>query len=181
MPFEAEPIRDPAPRPSRARVLSGRGVLLSLGLFFGAMLVANGALIYSALHTLPGGELGNAYDESQTYNQSIAQSQAQTERGWQAQVSAQSQGPDARVVFSLRDRDGARIDGLQVRARFENPSDRRADKAISLEPHGDTYEGVAQDVHAGQWTLMLEAATATEKVYVTRNRVVLAATPKNTK
>ena len=55
-------------RPDLTKPLTGRAVVIMLGLFFAVMFAANGALIYTALSTLHGAELANSYDASQVYN-----------------------------------------------------------------------------------------------------------------
>ena len=69
------------------RPLTGRSVVVFLGLFFGVMFVANGAMVYAALSTLHGEEMENSYDASQAYNRQIAEARAQSELGWVADVT----------------------------------------------------------------------------------------------
>ena len=104
--------------------MTGRGVLICLGLFFGSIFVANGALIYTALSTFHGEELENSYDASQEYNQRIADARAQEQLGWVANVTTRQEGRGERVVADFRDRDGEPISGLDVSARFVHPFDR---------------------------------------------------------
>ena len=73
-----------------ASALTGRGVTLWLGGFFCAIVLANLALTYFALRTLPGGVLENSWDASQNWNQRIAASRAQTERGWTAHFALET-------------------------------------------------------------------------------------------
>ena len=175
MPFE--PLPEPTPRrePSPApKPLTGRGVLVALGLFFGTMIVANGALIHSALRSLPGGVRDNAYEASQAYNGVIAQARARDARHYRGQVSVRPEADGARVVFELRDSAGAPVPGALIDARFEHPSDGRADRAGRLAASGEAHEAVIHGVHAGAWTLVVEARQDGETVFVTRNRVTLA-------
>ena len=86
---------DDSPRPkgvpqksNLSKPLTGRSVVLLLGLFFTVMFLANGALIYAALNTLHGEELENPYDASQAYNQRIAASRAQDALGWRVDVAS---------------------------------------------------------------------------------------------
>ena len=156
-----------------ASSLTGRGVLLWLGGFFCAILLANLALTYFALRTLPGGVLENSWDASQTWNQRIAASRAQTERGWSAQASLRSEGEGARIVFAPQDREGAFVPGLLVEAVLEHPSDRRADRRAMLQWQERVYEGLIADAPVGDWTLQIKASLDGELLYATRNRVSL--------
>jgi nitrogen fixation protein FixH len=183
MPFEGRSLvrqASPPRQPSAPRPLTGRGVLLALGLFFGAMLAANAALTYSALRTLPGGEIANSYDASQIYNLKIADARAQDERGWRARVTVLAENGGARVAFGVSGQDGAPIDGLQVIARFEHPADRRMDREVPLSPHDGSYEGFAPALHAGGWTLVIEAGQDGARAYVSRSRITLADQAKRT-
>ena len=73
-----------------------------LGLFFGVMFTANGALIYTALSTLHGEELANSFDASQVYNQRIAEARAQNLLGWVADVTTRQEGGGERVVADFK-------------------------------------------------------------------------------
>ena len=160
-----------------ASALTGRGVSLWLGGFFCAIVLANMALTYFALRTLPGGVMENSWDASQNWNQRIAASRAQTERGWNAQASLRAHGEGARVNFAPQDRNGAFVGGLQVEAVLEHPSDRRADRRATLRQDDKDYVGLMADAPAGDWTLQIKASLDGELLYATRNRVSLRRSP----
>ena len=166
------PVPDPAGRTAPSP-LTGLGVLLWLSGFFCSVFIANFALSYFALRTLPGGEIENAWDASQGWNKRLAESRAQSERGWSAQVSLRAEGEGAHVSFTPTDQDGAHVPGLLVEAILEHPSDRRADRHGALMQRDDHYEGLLESVPAGDWTLQIKASRDGELVYVTRNRVAL--------
>ena len=163
-------------RPDLERPLTGRHVAILLGLFFGVMFVANGAMIYTALSTLHGEELANSYDASQVYNQRIAEARAQNLLGWVADVTTRQEGEGERVVADFRDRDGAPIPGLEVRARFVHPFDRGADREAILNSDGGAYEGVAAPLHSGRWTLVIEARRDGQRKFTSENKITLAET-----
>ncbi len=163
-------------RPDLRKPLTGRAVVIMLALFFGLMFVANGALVYSALSTLHGAELENPYDASQVYNQRIAAARAQEQLGWVANVTTRQEGEAERVVADFRDRAGAPIPGLEVRARFVHPFDRGADREAALTSDGGAYEGVAAPLHAGRWTLVIEAKQDGQRKFTSQNKITLAET-----
>ncbi len=163
-------------RPDLRKPLTGRAVVIMLALFFGLMFVANGALVYSALSTLHGEELENPYDASQVYNQRIAAARAQQQLGWVANVTTRQEGETERVVADFRDRAGAPIPGLEVRARFVHPFDRGADREATLTSDGGAYEGVAAPLHAGRWTLVIEAKQDGQRKFTSQNKITLAET-----
>ena len=163
-------------RPDLTKPLTGRAVVIMLGLFFAVMFAANGALIYTALSTLHGEELANSYDASQVYNQRIAEARTQHQLGWVANVTTRQEGQGERVIADFRDREGALIAGLDVVARFVHPFDRNADREAILNSDGGAYEGVAGPLHSGRWTLVIEAKQDGRPKFTSQNRITLAET-----
>jgi nitrogen fixation protein FixH len=158
-----------------SKPLNGLRVLAILCSFFLVIFIANGALIYFALHTLHGSELENPYDASQGYNGEIAEARAQTQRGWTADVTTRLKGRAERILVEFRDRDGAPIPGLKVTARLMHPFDAALDREATLVPDGKDYAGVATPVRPGQWTLILEASRGPERMFRSENKFVIAA------
>jgi len=160
-------------KPNLSKPLTGRSVVLLLGLFFIVMFGANGALIYAALSTLHGEELENPYDASQAYNQRIAASRAQDALGWRADVASRQENGGVRVVAAFRDAGGTIIPGLEVRARFVHPFDSNADREVTLSSNGGAYEGVAPPLHEGRWTLVIEASQLGARKFLSENKITL--------
>jgi nitrogen fixation protein FixH len=154
--------------------LTGRHVLVVSALFFSAIFIANGALAYFALSTLHGSELENPYDASQAYNAAIAEARAQDERGWTASITARAEGQGERLIVEFRDREGARVPGLGVTARFAHPFDATLDRSVRLASDGAGYEGVAAPIAPGRWNLVVEASRGSERLYRSDNRIVVA-------
>jgi nitrogen fixation protein FixH len=154
--------------------LTGRHVLAILALFFMTIFTANGALTYFALSTLHGSELENPYDASQSYNAAIAEARAQDERGWTAGITARTEGQGERLIVEFRDREGARVPGLLVTARFAHPFDAAQDRSVTLASDGAGYGGVAAPIAPGRWNLVIEASRGSERVYRSENRIMVA-------
>ena len=154
--------------------LTGRHVLIILGLFFLAMFIANGALAYFALSTLHGSELENPYDASQSYNVKIAEARAQDDRKWTAGVTTRSEDQGQRVMVEFRDREGAPIPDLLVTARFRHPFDASLDRSATLASDGLDYEGVAAPIPPGRWTLVIEASRGSERLYRSESKILVA-------
>ena len=163
-------------RPNLSRPFTGRSFVIILGLSFGVVFAANGALIAIALSTLHGEEMENSYDASQAYNQKIAAARAQGALGWTVDLSTRQEGASERVVADFRDRSGAVVPGLDVRARFVHPFDRAADRLASLASDGGAYEGVAGPLRGGRWTLVLEARQNGQVKFTSDNKLTLAET-----
>jgi nitrogen fixation protein FixH len=118
----------------------------------------------------------NSYDASQAYNRQIAAARAQNALGWVADVNTRQEGQGERVVAEFRDRSGAPIAGLDVKARFVHPFDRSADREALLASDGQAYEGVAGPMHAGRWTLVIEARQDGQVKFTSDNKITLAET-----
>ena len=161
------------PRRDAERPLTGRAVVVMLARFFAVMFAADGALIYNALSTLHGEELDNPYDASQVYNQRIAASRAQDELGWTVSVTARPESEGTRVIAEFRDRDGAIVPDLIVRARFSHPFNRGLDREAILRSDGGAYEGAVPPLHEGQWNLTVEASQGGAVRFTSQNRIVL--------
>jgi nitrogen fixation protein FixH len=154
--------------------LTGRAVVLWLTLGFGIMFAANFALIYVALSTLHGEEVENSYDASQLYNAKLTAARAQDQLGWKVNVSTRQENGGAHVVADFRDSRGATIPGLEVRARFVHPFDRGSDREATLVSDGGEYEGFAQGLKGGRWTLELAAKLNGEPKFFSENKLVLS-------
>ena len=157
------------------RPLTGRAVLVSLLAFFGVVIGVNGVMMALAIGTMPGLESEKPYQAGVTYNAEIETARAQAARHW---TVASHVGRDARghatVRVEARDADGASVGGLTVTVRLTRPTDKRADRAIWLGEHeAGTYLGEAADVAPGVWDAELEAARASERLFRSRNRVIL--------
>jgi nitrogen fixation protein FixH len=158
-----------------SRPLTGRRVLVYLVAFFGVVFAANAALVKFAIETLPGTEVDSAYRASLAFNGEIAAAHAQAQRGWRVAAHVERNGDGgARLRIDARDAVGAPLGGVGFAARLARPADERGDRAFALtERETGTYAGEAADVGPGQWDLIVEAARGTERLFLSRNRVVL--------
>ena len=166
--------RDYLRRLEFGKKLTGRTVLVWLVVGFGLMFAANFALIYYSLSTLHGEEVENSYDASQVYNAKLAAARAQDQLGWTVNMTTRQENGGARVVADFRDRDDALVPGLEVHARFIHPFDRASDREVLLVSDGGEYEGVAQALKSGKWTVQLEAMQAGKRKFFSENKLVLS-------
>jgi nitrogen fixation protein FixH len=158
-----------------ARPLTGRAVLVSLLAFFAVVIGVNGVMMALAIGTMPGLESEKPFQVGVTYNAEIETARAQAARRW---TMASHVGRDALgraiVRVEARNAEGESVGGLTVTVRLMRPTDNRADRAIGLSEHGaGTYLGEAADVAQGVWDVELEAARASERLFRSRNRVIL--------
>jgi nitrogen fixation protein FixH len=166
---------DPMDTRASAKPLTGRRVLIYLVAFFAVVIGVNVVMAKLAIDTLPGTEVDNPYQAGLSYNGEISAAQAQATRGWNVagHVERAADG-HAAVRIEARDRDGAPVAGVVFSARLERPIDKRADHAIALsEREVGIYRGAAEGVAPGQWDLVLEADRGAQRLFLSRNRIVL--------
>src|SRR3954464_2729482 len=155
--------------------LTGRKVLFMLLAFFGVVIGVNLTMLKLAMLTLPGTDVDSAYSASLAYESEIAAAHDQNARNWKvdARIGRDSAG-GATVQLEARDNNGTPMSGLKFQGRFERPTDRRADKPVALaEVAIGIYRGNAAGIVPGQWDLVLEGQAAGQRMFLSRNRVLL--------
>jgi len=155
--------------------LTGRTVLVCLVAFFGIIIGVNGVALKLAIDTLPGTDVDSAYRASLAYNAEIEAAAAQSARGWSVvgHVERAADG-NAAVKVEARDAANAPLTGLVFSARLSRPTDKRADRAtFLLERESGIYLGTLSDLVPGQWDLVIAAERDSERIFLSRNRVVL--------
>jgi len=164
------PTSSVSPRP-----LTGRLVLIMLLAFFGIVFGVNFALMKLAISTLPGTEVDSAYSASLGYEKEIAAAHDQTARKWQVDAHIERDaGGGAILQVEARDGSGQLMTGLKFQGTLERPTDKRADLAVSLAEVGiGIYRGSAPVVAPGQWDLVLEGDAAGQRMFMSKNRVLL--------
>lgn len=159
-----------APRP-----LTGRAVLISLLGFFAVVIAANLVMAKFAIDTLPGTEVDSAYGASLAYEGEIAAARDQNGRNWKVDAHVERHADGAAMLqLEAHDNSGAPMPGLKFSGRFERPTDRRADRAMTLaEVGGGIYRGSTVALAPGQWDLVLEGDVAGQRMFLSKNRIVL--------
>ncbi len=158
-----------------SRPLRGRTVLAYLLAFFGVVVGVNMIMMTLAIRTLPGTQVDSAYRASLRFNGEIAAARAQEARRWQvtAAVNKAADG-HADVKVEARDATGAPLSGLAVSAQLQRPTDQHADRIVALvERDNGIYRGETAGLAVGQWELVIEATRANERLFLSRNRIVL--------
>ncbi|MDR3488027.1 MAG: FixH family protein [Bradyrhizobium sp.] len=164
----SRPLASPKP-------LTGGKVLSMLVAFFGVVIAVNMIMAKLAIQTLPGTEVDSAYSASLAYENEIAAAHDQNARNWKVDAHIQ-RGPDggATLEVEARDNSGLPMSGLNFRGRFERPADRRGDQAVTLaEIASGVYRGSASLIGPGQWDLVLEGQAAGQRLFLSKNRVLL--------
>ena len=162
-------------QPPKHRPLTGRHVLFMLVAFFGVVIGVNLVMMRFAIQTLPRTEVDSAYSASLAYEKQIVAARDQNARSWKVDAHVERSGQSgATLQVEARDNNGRPMSGLKFQGRFERPTDRRADLPVTLAEVGiGIYRGSAASIAAGQWDLVLEGAAAGQRLFLSRNRVLL--------
>jgi nitrogen fixation protein FixH len=155
--------------------LTGGKVLSMLVAFFGVVIGVNMVLMKLAIQTLPGTEVDSAYSASLAYEKEIAAAHDQSARNWKVDAQVQrGPGGGATLRVEARDDSGKPMADLKFQGRFERPTDRRADQPVTLaEVASGVYRGSAPLIAPGQWDLVLEGDAAGQRMFLSKNRVIL--------
>jgi nitrogen fixation protein FixH len=164
-----------ASRSISPKQLTGRMVLAMLIAFFGTVIGVNVTMMNLAISTLPGTDVDSAYSASLGYEKEIMAAHDQNARRWQVNAHIErGEGGAAVVQVDARDESGKPVSGLTFQGRLERPADKRADQAVALaEIGGGIYRGSASAVAPGQWDLVLEGDAGGQRMFLSKNRVLL--------
>jgi len=157
------------------RRFTGWMALAILVAYFGTIFFANGSLVYYALSTFSGEQEPSPYEHGLAYDKDIAAARDQDARQWRVSVDALHPqiGAPTLIDVAMRDADDKPLEGLAVRATLEFPADKR------LDHHADLIEAAPGEYRAdaplqpGQWDLVIEARRDGERLFRSRNRIVL--------
>jgi nitrogen fixation protein FixH len=155
------------------RPLTGRTVLICLIAFFAVISIVNGIMIRAAITTFGGVETGSPYQAGRAFKHETDAARAQDWRHWQVKASLRPAAGKTLIDIDARDAAGRPLIGLAATAQLHHPTSRRADQTVTLSegPSGH-FAGTADPV-AGQWDVLIELSRDGERVFRSRNRVVL--------
>jgi nitrogen fixation protein FixH len=145
------------------RVLTGRGVLLWLFLFFGVVIVTNVFFITVAVKTFRGEDEAKPYLQGIAYNQTLARRAEQAELGWHAFIAAERSGDKGAVVdLDVVDANGAPKAGLVLTGELHHPSDEYRDRPIRFrELSPGHYRSEVENVRPGDWDVIARTEQGT--------------------
>jgi len=158
-----------------SRPITGHMVFFMLVAFFGVVIGVNLVMMRLAIKTLPGTEVDSAYSASLAYEKEIMAARDQTARNWKVDAHVERSGQGgATLRVEAHDSTGRPMTGLKFEGRFERPTDRRADLPVTLAEVGiGVYRGDALAIASGQWDLVLEGTVAGQRLFLSKNRVLL--------
>ena len=161
-------------RSERPRELTGRVVLVAFLTFFAIVIGANATLIRAASKSFGGVETESSYKAGLAFKQELAFAQAQKDRNWKVDADLVHKADGGtQLDIAVRDRNGQPIASLDLNATLAHPTDRRLDVALEArEVAAGRFRSIAT-ASAGQWELTIEFSRNGERLFRSRNRVVL--------
>ena len=149
--------------------------LAALMMFFGTVFAANGALVYYALSTFSGEQEASPYEHGLAYDKDIESARAQDARGWNVTLAVRRPEPGAAVAVAvgMRDANNESLEGLEVSASFEFPTDKHLDRRVGLIETRPGEYLADLPLRAGLWDVVIEAKREGERLFRSRNRVTL--------
>ena len=136
--------------------------------------VANGLLVYFALHSMPALVAGHPFEDGRTYNRELEAAAKQTVLGWTATLEAPRTANVAdRIVFAVLDSADAPITGLVVALRIWRPVGSEGDLRVALvEVAPGRYAAPVTIPEPGQWQFDI-VATRGDEEFVLGKRIVV--------
>jgi nitrogen fixation protein FixH len=158
----------------RQKEVTGLKVFLCLVAFFAVVVAVNGAMMYVAVSTFAGLDTENPYAAGLAFEQEIAAVRAQDALHWQVQGKVDRTDAGATTVeISARDAGGHPLVGLTASVALVHPADERLDHSLVMSEDAPGHFTGTSDQAAGQWDLVIELSRSGERMFRSRNRVVL--------
>ena len=142
--------------------------------FFAVIIGVNAFMAHEALSTFGGLETDSSYKAGQMFEHDVAMAEAQDARHWQvdAKVASAVDG-DAVLDIAARDASGAPLTGMTATAVFARPTNQRLDRTVSVNEDAPGHFHGSADISAGQWDLIIELSRQGERVFRSKNRIVI--------
>lgn len=155
------------------RRLTGRMVLLIIVAFFGIVILVNVAMVRAAITTFGGVDTPSSYQAGLTYMSEEAAAAAQNRRNWHVDARIVPDAAGFVIEVDLHDAGGSPIVGAEIDGELAHPVDERRDVPLKIAEVGaGIYRAEAQPA-AGQWILDLMVLKKGERLFRSRNRVIV--------
>jgi nitrogen fixation protein FixH len=156
------------------REITGRMVLACFVAFFAVVVGVNAIMVTAAVSTFGGVETVNAYQAGLAFAREEEAAQAQEARHWRVSAKLRPGSNGATVVEIVgRDRSDRPLAGLAASVALTHPTDRRLDHAVDMQPATPgSFQGTVETA-PGQWNLVIELTRGGERLFRSRERIVL--------
>jgi len=157
-----------------SRQLTGRMVLAMMVAFFAVIIGVNGFMAHEALSTFRGMDADSAYKAGQQFEHEVAAAHAQEAEHWQVDAKV-TPAADGGVLLDVaaRDASGKPLSGLAATAVFARPTDRHLDRSMPVTEDAPGHFHGNAVVAAGQWDLILEFSRDGDRLFRSKNRVII--------
>jgi nitrogen fixation protein FixH len=158
----------------RPRELTGRAVLFCLVAFFAVVAAVNAVMMTAAIRTFSGVETANSYQAGVTFAREEAAAGAQEARHWRVNAALQpAPGAPTQIELSARDAADRPLPGLEANITLIHPSDRRRDRPVAMQADSPGHFWGTIVPVAGQWDLVVELTRNGERLFRSRERIIL--------
>lgn len=158
----------------RVTEITGRMVFGLLVGFFAIVIGVNGLMIHKAISTFGGLETESSYRAGQLFEREVEMAKAQDAQHWKVHATVTTPGDGSTALdIGARDAAGLPLAGMDASARFERPTDRRLDRAVTVSEEAPGRFRGSTKISSGQWDLVIELSRGGERLFRSRNRIVL--------
>lgn len=149
-------------------------MLFWLVAFFAVVVGVNAVMMTAAVTTFGGVETASSYQAGLSFAREETAARAQQARHWKINASLRRQaGGSAEIELSARDADDRPLVGLDANLILIHPTDRRFDRTVAIQANGPgRFIGIVPP-SPGQWDLVIELTRGPERLFRSRERVIL--------
>jgi nitrogen fixation protein FixH len=159
------------PQPGQITGLMVLGFMIA---FFAIIVGVNVFMAHAAISTFGGVETASSYHAGQMFERDVAMAKAQDAQHWQVDAKL-TRAADGTTLIDITAHDGAGapVSGVAASAQFARPTNRRLDRTITVGQTGPGHFVGNTDLAAGQWDLVIELSRQDERLFRSKNRVIL--------
>jgi len=158
----------------RPRQITGWTVFTLLIAFFAVIIAVNAFMAHEALSTFRGVDTDSAYRAGQRFEHEVSMAKAQDAEHWQVDVKVTPAGDSmASLDIAARDASGGPLSGLTATAVFARPTDRLLDRSAVVNEDAPGHFHGSAILAIGQWDLVLELSRQGERLFRSKNRVII--------
>ena len=164
----------PSETHARPHQITGLIVLGFMIAFFAIIVGVNVFMAHAAISTFGGVETASSYQAGQMFERDVAMAKAQDAQHWRVDAKL-TRAADGTTLIDITAHDGAGapVSGVAASAQFARPTNRRLDRTIMVGQTGPGHFVGNTDLAAGQWDLVIELSRQDERLFRSKNRVVL--------
>jgi nitrogen fixation protein FixH len=164
----------PSETHAQSHQITGLMVLGFMVAFFVIIVGVNVFMAHAAISTFGGVETASSYHAGQMFERDVAMAKAQDAQHWRVDAKL-TRAADGTTLIDITAHDGAGapVSGVAASAQFARPTNRRLDRTIMVGQTGPGHFVGNTDLAAGQWDLVIELSRQDERLFRSKNRVVL--------